>query len=467
MLRGISALIALVPLALAAGPATREKMIFDFEEADAVKAWSNLELPKSKEPAVKIERSTGHATSGKHSLKLTFAGGDWPTITTTSIPADWTPYRTFRADVTVKRHCVIGFTVMQEKSERGGGWEQLISRWTRTVFLKPGLNRIAASLPQPNEYAIHRKWGKAIRFEVFMYRPGKGELVHLDNIRLTDEKPPVKPTVKFTLAGTDWSVMADNSARAVIELGKKHKAVWVKPPPRSVEQVEADLRKRLAALKGKHPRAVLYVLRDGQKGYDPARPEVVYAGWRDAYWNSHGPDSNFVDRAGNRGGSASHEVFMRHRSPLMRVDLSCIPAGSKVLHAELMLSRIALKGVDVHTPEKKPTMWVVEACNRPWEEMEVNAFEYARGKFWKEAGGMDWGEDGDFSPHFLAHGPGTGKASTWDFTHAVRYWTEGKHANHGFMLHGDSHDYMVAHSREAKAVMDRPAVYVIVEPAGR
>ena len=52
----------------------------------------------------------------------------------------------------------------------------------------------------------------------------------------------------------------------------------------------------------------------------------------------------------------------------------------------------------------------------------------------------------------------------WDFTEAVRYWTDGKHANHGFMLHGDSHDYMIAHAREAKDVKDRPAVLVIYEP---
>jgi hypothetical protein len=108
-------------------------------------------------------------------------------------------------------------------------------------------------------------------------------------------------------------------------------------------------------------------------------------------------------------------------------------------------------------------MWVVEPCNRPWEEYEVNAFEYARDKFWKDVGGMDWGDDGDFAPTFLAHGPGQGKVNTWDFTEAVRYWTEGKHPNHGFMLHGDSHDYMIAHSREAKEVKDRPAVLVIYE----
>src|SRR5258708_4456067 len=74
-----------------------EIVLFDFEEQADLKAWSNLELPdaKSKEPAAKIELSTDNATRGKHSLKLTFDGGRWPTVTTTQVPADWMPYWTF------------------------------------------------------------------------------------------------------------------------------------------------------------------------------------------------------------------------------------------------------------------------------------------------------------------------------------------------------------------------------------
>src|SRR5262249_37350173 len=157
-----------------------------------------------------------------------------------------------------------------------------------------------------------------------------------------------------------------SSADAVIELGKKLKADWVKPEPRTLEQVEADFRARYEALKKDHPRAVLAVLRDGEKGYDPAQPEKVYAGWKDAYWSSHGPDGAYVGRSQNRGKSATHEVFMRHRSPLMRVDLSSVPAGSTVLAARLVIVRANDKVLDDHDPAKKPTLWVVEPCNRPW-----------------------------------------------------------------------------------------------------
>ena len=68
-------------------------------------------------------------------------------------------------------------------------------------------------------------------------------------------------------------------------------------------------------------------------------------------------------------------------------------------------------------------MWVVEPCLRPWHEYEVNAFEYAKDKFWKDVGGMHWDGDADFAPVFLAYGPGQGKVNAWDFTEAVRYWT--------------------------------------------
>ena len=107
---------------------------------------------------------------------------------------------------------------------------------------------------------------------------------------------------------------------------------------------------------------------------------------------------------------------------------------------------------------------MAEPCNRPWEEYEVNAFQYAKDRFWKEIGGFHWGDDPDFLPIFLAYGPGQPKANCWDFAEAVRFWVSGKHPNHGFMLHGDSKDYMIAHTRGATEIKDRPAVLVIYEP---
>jgi hypothetical protein len=349
--------------------------------------------------------------------------------------------------------------VMQEKSQRGGGWDPTVSRWTKTAFLKPGKNTVTGTIHDSNNYSINTKQGKVVRFEIFMYAPHEGESIYVDNIRLsTDKEVLPMETTKFPVVGTDMVVSG------VRELGKQLKDRWTKPEMKSLEEVEGELRTLYGELKKKHPTAVLAVLRDGEKGFDPAHPDKVYAGWKDAYWSSHGPDGMTLERTDNIGKQASHEIFMRHRSPLMRVDLISIPKGSEILAARLVVIRINDKFFKEHTPEQ-PNMWVVEPCNRPWEEYEVNAYEYAKDKFWKAIGGMYYGDDPDFLPVYLAHGPSQGKVNTWDFTHAIRFWTDGKHANHGFMLHGDGGDWLPrAHSREATAVKDRPAIWVIYEP---
>src|SRR5262249_40202490 len=227
------------------------------------------------------------------------------------------------------------------------------------------------------------------------------------------------------------------------------------------EQVEAEFRSLYGELKKQHPQAVLAVFRNGDKGHDPANRDTTYSGWKDTYWSSHGPDGETIQRSTNTRRSPSHEIFMRHRSPLMQVDLSSIPIGSEILAARLILIRATDEIVKEHNPNH-PNMWVVEPCNRPWEEYEVNAYEYARDKFWKAIGGWHYGDDPDFLPIYLAHGPSQGKVNVWDFTHAVRFWTDGKHANHGFMLHGDAGDWLIrAHSREAARLRDRPAVVVV------
>jgi hypothetical protein len=452
----------------AAPPGEPEDLtLFDFEKADDLKAWTNLQTAgaKAEEPA-SIERSTDMASSGKHSLKITFGGGSWPTLTTASVPADWDAWHTLQADVAVSRPCVVGFTVLQERSRRGEGYEEAVSRWTRTFFLKAGKNKVSAALRPANGNALDPKRGRVVRFEIFMYQPRAGEAIYIDNIRLSRtkaEEPPAKAS--FAVAGTDWVLEGVNasgvlSAGAAMELGKKLDPAWTRPEERTVAQLEGEFAARYAELKKTHPRAVLAVLRDGEKSYDPRHPDRAYAGWKDAYFSSHGPDGMYRARAENRGRAETQEIFMRHRSPLMRVDLSTIPTGSRILTARLIVVRATMD----RDPRKNPTMWVVEPCNRPWEEYEVNAFQYASGKFWKQVGGFHWGDDPDFLPVFLAYGPGQGKVNWWDFTLAVRFWTSGDHPNHGFMLHGDSRDYMTAYTREAKEITDRPAVLVIYEP---
>jgi len=423
-----------------------DRVLFTFEKAEEAAAWSNLDAVK--EPAAKVE-----LTSTK-TLRISFSGGRWPSVATAAVPEDWTPWKSLAAEVTVGRPCLVGFQAMQERSRRDPGWDGAISRWARTVFLKPGKNEIRASLEDPsaNGYGLNpKKYGKVTSFEIFFYAPHAGESMEVGPIRLLREKtPPTPSTTKFKVAGTDLEV------GNIRDLAKLQKDKWTKPEPRTVDQIEADFRAQFDKLKADHPKAVLATFRQGENGY---------TGWQDAHVNSHGPDTNTQERAANRGTSETEESFMRHRSLLHRADLSSIPTGSAILAARFILVAADTSFEKGRDPRVDANMWVAEACNRPWVENEVNAYEYAKDKFWKAVGGMSYGDDPDFEPVYLAHGPGNAPVSTWDFTEAVRYWTDGRRPNHGFMLHGDSFHYMgKTHCRESKDIRSRPALLVVYEP---
>src|SRR5262245_58178801 len=202
-----------------------ERIVFDFEDPIEISAWSSAPVAgnpatKVKDPPPRFELSNDNATSGKHSLKITFAGGEWPTIATTRVPADWLTHQTFCADVIVPRPCLVGFTVMQEKSRRGEGWDEMVSRWTKTVPCHAGRNEVVAALRQPNEYSISARFGNVVRLEIFMYEPRDGESIFVDKIRLSPENEAAVSVPKFRLAGTDRTV-AD-----VLELGKQLKGDW-------------------------------------------------------------------------------------------------------------------------------------------------------------------------------------------------------------------------------------------------
>ena len=464
-------IVAVLSLCSSAG--AEDKVLFDFEDYAAVKDWAPLaiegsKLPGAKEPAAKMELTTEGATSGKRALKVTFDGGVWPTITTTAVPVseNWVvlKFQAFKADVTVSRTCLVGFRVLMENRKRDDG-----HTWAVTLLCKPGRNEISQALggwwtgmTGPSADGKNPGDGKITGIDFFMYCPHPGESVLVDNIRITaDRLPQDKRTTSFKVLGTDLVV------KDVTDLGKKLKDQWKAPVEKPIDAVEAEFKAKLDALKAAHPKAVLAILRDGEKGFDPAVPDKVFKGWSMRYMNSHGPDSNIVARASNSKGWGAIEVFMRHRSPMMRVDLSSIPAGAEVLAAELVLTRNG--PVD---PAKsgcfKPNMFAAEAANRPWVDAEVNAYEYAKDKFWKTVGGMIpesyEGDDPDFLPLFIAHGPSTGVVNTWDFTDAVKLWTSGKQPNCGFFMHGDAVDLVMTFSPEAKEVTQRPTVMVIYEP---
>ena len=70
------------------------------------------------------------------------------------------------------------------------------------------------------------------------------------------------------------------------------------------------------------------------------------------------------------------------------------------------------------------------------------------------------------APVYLSYGPGSGKVNSWDFTHAVRYWTDGEHANQGFIISSAPAylDALRVFTYRCKELQNRPCVAVIYEP---
>jgi hypothetical protein len=463
----------------------KDQVLFAFEGASAAQDWAPVRLPdiEKDSPAPHIEVITdpkATATNGQAGkrLKITFAGGEWPTIGTTNIPVqgNWKSFQTLKADLTVDRPSVAYFRVYQGKPD--GKSPQ--PRWEKTMNLLPGRNEVTL-LIRHGIGAMDPGRGDVTSFIVGMFQPEKGQTLTVGNVRLSPEWPPPKvlgwyspynhdgysaaaareyertgAVPKFKVLGSDLEV------ESLADLAKRLKDKWVKPEPKTIEQIEDGFRNVFETLKRDHPKAVLAVLREGEKGWDSSSPDKVYEGWKIVYVNCHGPDGPNRDRERTPTLSETVEVFMRHRSVLMRADLASIPKGAKILAAQFVITRAG--AADLKPPEK-PNMWVADPCNRDWDATSANCYFYAQGKHWKGVSGLYYGADPDFWPVFLSHGPaGGGAVSVWDFAEAVKYWHDGQHANHGFFLHGDSNDYMRMYTSSAKNLKQRPALMVIYEP---
>lgn len=458
--------------ALQAKPQVPETLLFDFETPDAALAWTPLQLPevKSEQPAASAELSGEHATSGAHSLKLTFKGGLWPAIACDQIsaPGDWKEFLTLQADVTVDRPSIIGFRVLQARSLEPEMIKAFDGRacWDKTAILEPGPNAVRVLL-HDRSYPLNPKLGNVVRFAIYAYKPEAGQSIYVDRIRLSPEWPEPHSIGFFspyscdgfsTLKARDWestktltrfgALGSEVQVGDVVELGKKLKETWTPPEENTLERALSRIEAQGSLLRKAHPQAVSVLMRDGENGY---------AGWRDTHISSHGPDGPNDWRTGSFGKKDTLEAFMRHRSVLMKADLAPIPAGSTILAARLLLTRTEGK-------PKGPNLWVAEPCNRPWDEDGANCYEYAPGKFWKAVNGTYYGKDPDFHPVYLAVGSSGWPVSEWDFTEALRYWLDKEHPNHGFLLHGDSQDYMRVYSREARDLSKRPALWILYVP---
>jgi len=483
----ILGLFCLLPMFLPHSKAADDKdqALFRFEGEASATDWMPVKLPEidKEQPPPTIEivaqpkSKAGDTPVGK-CLKITFAGGEWPTVATTKIPVagNWKSYQTLKADVTVDRPSVAYFRIYQGKPD--GKAPQ--PRWEKTMTLPAGRNDVTLML-RHGIGSLDAARGDVTSFVIGMYRPEKGQTLLVGNVRLSPDWPPPKvlgwyspynhdgysaavandyartgAVTKFKVLGTDMEV------ESLADLSKQMKDKWVKPEPKTIEQVEADFKAEFDKLKRDHPAAVMAVLREGETGWNPADPDKAYEGWKAVYVNCHGPDGPNPGREKTPALSDTVEVFMRHRSVLMRADLASIPKHARILAAKLVVTRAF--ATDLKVPEK-PNLWVAEPCNREWDAASANCYFYANGKHWKGVSGLYYGADPDFWPVFLTHGPAGGAAvSVWDFGEAVKFWMDDKHANHGFFLHGDSNDYMRMYTQRAKSPKQRPALMVIYDP---
>lgn len=386
-------------------------------------------------------------------------------------------------DVTVPRTCIVVFRVLTGGVSRWGPPSGKPGvRFVKVARCEAGRNTVVEVLPL-------RRQTQAVRtFEIYMLKPRKDESITIDNVRISTGKPghttPYREknvlSVGDAIGNYPWypqptafTVLGEKrKAKSERQIGEEAAKTWRKPVFRRIDEVERDFRHEFNALKEKHPRAVLAIFREGEKGFDPANPDRVYTGWRDAYFTAHDPGSVFEGViARTWGRSPATEMFIRRRCTLFRVDLSSIPAGSEILAAKMILVKTQTPKEPEGKPSQwscfKPNSWVAEICSKPWVETEVNGFEYAKDRFWNEACGMNWeGEDPDFLPIFVRLGQSGLNLCEWEFTEAVKYWTDGKHQNHGCAIHCDlGHmDIFRAHTREATVVKNRPALMVVYEP---
>jgi hypothetical protein len=473
--------------------AAKDLALFNFEAETSLRDWEAIQLPDvlrqsgrrkledQPAPNIKIvplpkKPKQAEGPAGK-CLEITFAGGDWPTVTTTKIPVGdkWLPFQALKADLIVDRPCTAYFCIRGSKSLAPSNPRLMFMECT--LKLLPGWNEVVLAIGREQL----RKKGDPTAFIIGMYRPEKGQSLRVANVRLSAILPPPIPKdgdfrftpywpnggysvpiareyertgalPRFKVLGTDLEV---GGAR---DLGARLKDKWTKPEAKTIEQVEAEFKAEFEKIKQTHPRAILAVLRDGEKGFDPANPDKVYSGWKGLHLSCHGPSGPLGERDHDPNDIVT-EVFMRHRSAFLKVDLSSIPKDAAILAARFAVTHSYSKATD------KPNLWVAEPCNRDWDETAVNALSYAKGKLWKNSSGVYYGADPDFWPLFIAHGPaGSGAVSAWDFTEALRFWRDGKHSNHGFMLHGDAGAYFLMYTHRAKEMRQRPLLLVIYEP---
>ena len=305
----------------------KDQELFNFEDKATVTDWAPAKLPdvEKDQPPPKVEIvPVPNAKDG--GLKITYDGGDWPAIGTTKLPVrgNWKQFQTLKADLTVDRPSVAHFRIYQGKADE----KRQQPRWEKTMMLLPGRNDVTLLL-RHGLGTLDPARGDVTAFVIGMFRPEKGQTLLVSNVRLSPDWPAPKVTgwySPYNHDGYSSAVARDYARRGDVtkfkvlgtgmevadlpDLARRLKDKWVKPEPKTIDQVEAEFKTEFEKAKKDHPRAILAILREGEKGWDPANPDKAYEGWKYVYLNCHGPSGPNPGREKTPAPSETVEVFM-------------------------------------------------------------------------------------------------------------------------------------------------------------
>jgi len=153
-----------------------QNILFDFE--------SESELGKLNWECHKwFELSEEHATSGKHSLRVTLPPGQYPGINFEGIKKDWSKSNYFKMDIFNPSEEEFNFHVRIDDNKSG---LEYANRFDKDFNLKPGPNHISIPMSSIQTNLRHRSLDlKRIKgMTVFLIKNTKPRELYLDNIRL-------------------------------------------------------------------------------------------------------------------------------------------------------------------------------------------------------------------------------------------------------------------------------------------
>jgi len=151
-------------------------MISDFENK---KVWDI-----SPETGFTLKLSTEHVTEGKHSLRVVYPIGGYPSINTRKLAHEWGKYDALCFDIFNPQDKAISFTVRLDDEKK--------RRVNIPVSLEPGMNnitiprqRISGSIDAANIYKV----------VLFLNGPREKTELYFDNMRLANQQSDVKDDI--------------------------------------------------------------------------------------------------------------------------------------------------------------------------------------------------------------------------------------------------------------------------------